>query len=85
MLPAMSTMNISLPDSLKKQVDARIDSGGVGSSSEYVRALVRRDLARQSLRSLLVEGAESRVVAVADPAYFAKLRGGKKARTRSAR
>ena len=85
MLSAMSTMNISLPDGLREQVEARIDSGGFGTSSEYVRALIRRDLARQSLRALLVEGAESRVVAVADAAYFARLRNGKKARQRSAK
>ena len=81
----MSTMNISLPEALKQQVDARIDSGGFGTSSEYVRDLIRRDLARQSLRALLVEGAETRVVGVADAGYFAKLRAAKKSRTRSAR
>ena len=70
----MSTMNISLPDSLKEQVDARIEGGGFGTSSEYVRELIRRDLARQSLRALLLDGLESKVVGVADAAFFARLR-----------
>lgn len=70
----MSTMNISLPESLKAQLDARVETGGFGTSSEYVRELVRRDLARQALRGLLLEGLESKVVGVADAAWFAKLR-----------
>jgi antitoxin ParD1/3/4 len=81
----MSTMNISLPDSLKDQVDARIESGGFGSSSEYVRELIRRDLARQGLRALLVEGAESKLAGVADAAYFVRLRAGRRPGRKSAR
>ena len=70
----MSTMNISLPESLKEQVDARNDAAGFSSSSEYVRDLIRRDLARQQLRQKLLEGLESPIVGVADAAFFAKLR-----------
>ena len=77
----MSTMNVSLPDALKDQVDARIEAGGFGSSSEYVRELIRRDLARQALRALLLEGLESKVVGVADDAFFARLR--RRRRTRA--
>lgn len=55
----MATMNISLPDSLKEGVDSRIVEGGYGTSSEYVRDLIRRDLDRQALRRLLLEGAAS--------------------------
>jgi antitoxin ParD1/3/4 len=39
----MSTMNISLPDALKAFVDAQVTQGGYGTSSEYVRELIRRD------------------------------------------
>ena len=70
----MSTMNISLPESLKAQLDARVESGGFGTSSEYVRELIRRDLARHALRGLLLEGLESKLVGPASPAWFAKLR-----------
>ncbi|WP_298163419.1 type II toxin-antitoxin system ParD family antitoxin [Brevundimonas sp.] len=55
----MATMNISLPDSLKADVDSRISEGGYGTGSEYVRDLIRRDLDRQTLRRLLLDGASS--------------------------
>lgn len=70
----MSTMNISLPESLKAQLDTRVESGGFGTSSEYVRELIRRDLARHALRGLLLQGLESKVAGVVDAAWFAKLR-----------
>ena len=55
----MATMNISLPDSLKADVDSRISEGGYGTGSEYVRDLIRRDLDRQALRRILLQGAAS--------------------------
>ncbi len=70
----MSTMNISLPDSLKSFVDDQVCARGYGSSSEYVRELIRRDRDRQRLRGLLLEGAESPAAAVADAEYFDRLR-----------
>lgn len=33
----MSTMNISLPESLKSIVDEQVSQGGYGTSSEYLR------------------------------------------------
>lgn len=42
----MSTMNVSLPDELKSFVDERVGLGGFGSTSEYVRDLIRRDQER---------------------------------------
>lgn len=55
----MSTMNISLPDTLKTFVDEQVSQRGYGTSSEYVRELIRKDQERQQLRSLLVAGAGS--------------------------
>jgi antitoxin ParD1/3/4 len=78
----MSTMNISLPEGLKVFVDEQVASRGYGTSSEYVRELIRRDQDRQRLRSLLIEGASSRLTDEADEAYFAGLR--ERARTRKA-
>ena len=49
-IPAMATMNISLPDDMRSAVDAQIEARGFGTSSEYVRDLIRRDLDRQALR-----------------------------------
>jgi antitoxin ParD1/3/4 len=71
----MSTMNVSLPDELKSYVDAQVDTGGYGSTSEYVRDLIRRDMERRHLRSLLLEGAASAPGPVADSGYFESMRG----------
>lgn len=70
----MSTMNISLPDTLKDFVDEQVSRRGYGTSSEYVRELIRRDQERQALRGLLVAGAESKVAEPAGAPYFARLR-----------
>jgi antitoxin ParD1/3/4 len=66
----MTTMNISLPDQLKAFIDEQVSSRGYGSSSEYVRELVRTDQDRQRLRALIVEGLESPIAGVADDAFF---------------
>ena len=71
----MSTMNISLPESLKSFVDDQVDTRGYGSASEYVRELIRRERDRQRLRELLLEGAASPPAGMADAAYFDRLRG----------
>jgi antitoxin ParD1/3/4 len=39
----MSSLNISLPDSLRQFVEARVESGSYSTASEYVRALIRED------------------------------------------
>ena len=72
--PVMSTMNISLPESLKSFVDEQVSSRGFGTSSEYVRELIRKDQERLQLRALLLAGAGSPPAATADTAYFADLR-----------
>lgn len=68
-------MNISLPESLKSFVDEQVNQRGYGTSSEYVRELIRKDQGRLQLRGLLLEGAASAPAAPADEAYFAGLRG----------
>ncbi len=70
----MSTMNISLPDSLRDFIDQQVSRSGYGTSSEYVRELIRRDQERVQLRALIIEGAQSPVVGEADARYFAGLR-----------
>lgn len=70
----MGTMNISLPKSLKSFVDRQIASRGYGTSSEYVRDLIRKDQERQRMRETLLEGAASEPVARADKSYFEGLR-----------
>lgn len=70
----MSTMNISLPESLKAFVDEQVGQRGYGTSSEYLRELIRRDQDRVQLRGLLLAGAASEPTAPADAAYFEALR-----------
>lgn len=70
----MSTMNISLPDQLKSFVDERVSSSGYGTSSEYLRELIRRDQDRLSLRAIMLDGASSPITGNADKIYFDHLR-----------
>jgi len=67
-------MNISLPDSLKSFVDEQVVQRGYGTSSEYVRELIRKDQDRTRLRGLLLQGAESAPGKPVDAAYFNGLR-----------
>jgi len=70
----MSTMNISLPDTLKSFVDEQVSRRGYGTSSEYVRELIRKDQDRLQLRNLLLAGAVSAPATSADDNYFDGLR-----------
>ena len=70
----MSTMNISLPESLKAFVDKQVRGRGYGTSSEYVRELIRQDQDRLHLRGLLLEGAASKAAEPVSAAYFKQLR-----------
>lgn len=38
-----TTMNISLPESLRRYIEYKVDAGGYGSVSDYIRELVRID------------------------------------------
>lgn len=70
----MTTMNISLPDSLKLFVDEQVAEAGYGTSSEFVRDLIRRERDRLALRNLLLEGPASGVAEPLEPDYFDNLR-----------
>lgn len=70
----MSTMNISLPESLKTFVDEQVSQRGYGTSSEYLRELIRKDQDRQALRGLLMDGLHSNPTQMADASYFDRLR-----------
>lgn len=71
----MITMNISIPEALTELVDDQVSARGYGSLSEYVRELIRKDLDRQRLRDLVLEGAASPRAGFADEEYFARLHG----------
>jgi antitoxin ParD1/3/4 len=67
-------MNISLPETLKAFIDQQVSQRGYGTSSEYVRELIRKEQERQQLRELLLAGAASAPTAPVDAAYFEELR-----------
>ena len=59
----MTTVTISLPDSLKAFIDAQLATKGYGNVSEYFRSLLREAQAREEearLEALLVEGLASK-------------------------
>lgn len=70
----MGTMNISLPDSLKVFVEQEVAQGGYGTSSEYVRELIRKERDRATLRRLVLDGAATSPAEPVDDAYFDGLR-----------
>ena len=58
----MSTVTISLPDSLREFVEQQVERRGYGNVSEYFRTLLREAHERESqrrLEELLLEGLES--------------------------
>lgn len=67
-------MNVSLPQALKFFVDEQVNARGYGTSSEYVRDLIRKDQDRQRLRGLLLAGAALAPAEPADAAFFERLR-----------
>ncbi len=58
-----SSMNISLPDSMKKYVKGRADEERYSTPSEYVRSLIRDDQQKiedeERLEQMLLEGLRS--------------------------
>jgi antitoxin ParD1/3/4 len=59
----MTTLTISLPESLKTFIDAQLATKGYGNVSEYFRSLLREAQAREEearLEALLVEGLASK-------------------------
>lgn len=59
---ANTSMNVSLPESLKAYVLERVAEGTFSNPSDYVRALIREDRRRRAedrLEALLLEGIES--------------------------
>ena len=67
-------MNIDLPDDLKAFVDQQVGERGYGTSSEYVRELIRKDQNRLQLRGLLLAGVATAPAAPAGDTYFEGLR-----------
>jgi antitoxin ParD1/3/4 len=65
----MTTVTISLPDSLKEFVDKQLATKGYGNVSEYFRSLLREAQAKEEdarLEALLLEGLASKSVPLND-------------------
>jgi antitoxin ParD1/3/4 len=72
-----TSMNISLPETMKEFVDEQVQSGGYGSASEYIRDLVRRDQKERTearLETLLLDGLNSGEDIPVTPEFWEKLR-----------
>ncbi|GCL36347.1 MULTISPECIES: type II toxin-antitoxin system ParD family antitoxin [Sphaerospermopsis] len=58
----MTTVNISLPDSMRDFINEQVEKGGYSTTSEYIRHLIRQDLERvqqSRIEKLLLEGLDS--------------------------
>lgn len=73
----MTTLTISLPDSLKEFIDREVETKGYGNVSEYVRGLLRQAQEReahQRLEALLLEGLTSGGEIEVTPEFWQNLR-----------
>ncbi|MBW4499534.1 MAG: type II toxin-antitoxin system ParD family antitoxin [Scytonema hyalinum WJT4-NPBG1] len=58
----MTTLNISLPDSMRSFIDEQVAKGGYSTASEYIRDLIRqaqKKADQEKLEAMLLEGLES--------------------------
>jgi antitoxin ParD1/3/4 len=59
----MATMNVSLPELMKKWIERQVKTGHYSNASDYVRNLIRRDQEyldkRETLIKALVQGENS--------------------------
>ena len=68
-----ATMNVSLPEPLKKFVDSQVKERGYAGASDYVRELIRDDQKRAAadlLRTLIADGLASGEPQPAGRAYW---------------
>ena len=74
---SMTSLNISLPSSLKEFVEAQVHKSGFSTPSEYIRNLVRDDQKRRAeekLEALLLKGLNSGKPIEITPEYWEKKR-----------
>lgn len=56
----MATLNISLPKEMRQWINSQVSSGRYANASDYIRDLIRNDLATTDLIKLaLIEGEQS--------------------------
>lgn len=73
----MTTLTISLPDSLKEFIEREVHTKGYGNVSEYVRGLLRDAQAKEAdarLESLLIEGLSKGEDIPLSPEFWSELK-----------
>ena len=73
----MTTLTISLPESLKEFIDREVSTKGYGNVSEYVRGLLREAQAREAdarLEALLMEGLSTGEDIALTPEFWSELK-----------
>jgi antitoxin ParD1/3/4 len=74
---SMTSLNISLPQTLKDFVEEQVEVSGFSTPSEYVRSLIREDQKRRAeerLEALLIEGLNSGAPIEITPEYWERKR-----------
>jgi antitoxin ParD1/3/4 len=59
-----TSVNISLPETMRAWIDRRMETGGFGNTSEYFRHLIREDQEKQERRALERTAARARLDAL---------------------
>ena len=77
-----TTMNISLPETLREFVEEAVSAGGYSSVSEYMRELVRLAKAERDLEQRLLAALESSDLGEIGPEFFDGLKAKAKTATR---
>ena len=73
----MTTLTISLPDSLKEFIEREVHTKGYGNVSEYVRGLLRDAQAKEAdarLEALLIEGLSKGEDIPLSPEFWSELK-----------
>jgi len=76
-MSGLTSLNISLPRSLKDYVEEQVKEGGYSTPSEFIRTLLRDDhkrRAKEKLETLLLEGVHSGEPLQITPAYWERKR-----------
>ena len=76
-MSSMTSLNISLPQTLKDFVEGQVDANGFSTPSEYIRALIREDQKHRTeerLGALLLQGLNSGEPIELTPEYWERKR-----------
>ncbi len=72
--PMATTMNISLPETLRDFVEEAVKAGGYSSVSEYMRELVRQAKTERDLEDRLLAALDSADLGPVGPDFFEGLK-----------